>query len=314
MRRIYPDAASGIFVALRQPGAVPALLIEVGAGAVAVVGEYPSARGFELYPGVSVTPGGRGRTRLCLVLADPRYRDFLEVLVDDVGKATALAPGEGEAVKAFIARLHIWQNFMRKHRVEGLTREAQLGLFGELLFLSIHLLDRIPAHDAVNAWTGPTGGNQDFDIGGRCVEVKSSTVIPPVVVNIASMTQLDETLVETLLLCQLSLVFDDRRGESLPDLVDRLRTSIQTQDVSALDRFNAKVIEGGYLDLHSELYSGTRYRHRQTRFFKVANAFPRIVTTDLRDGIAECSYAVLLSACAPYEVPQSAAIAALLNR
>ena len=59
LRRIYPDADSGIFVALRQPGAVPALLVEVDATAIGVVGEYPSARGFELYP-ESVTPGPAG--------------------------------------------------------------------------------------------------------------------------------------------------------------------------------------------------------------------------------------------------------------
>ena len=312
LRRIYPDADSGIFLALRQPGAVPALLVEVDATAVGVVGEYPSARGFELYP-ESITPGPRGRTRLCLVLADPRYRDILEVLVNDVSERIALTLGEGEAVKTFIARLYVWQNFMRKHGVQGLTKEAQIGLFGELLFLAAHLADRVPAYDLVNVWKGPTGGTQDFAIGGHSVEVKSTTVVPPITVNIASMTQLDETLVELLLLCHVSLVLDGRDGESLPELVDRLRATIQIQDVSALDSFNAKLIEAGYLDSQSELYSDTRYRHRETRFFKVADDFPRITARDLREGISECSYTVLLTACAPYEVGCTEAIAALLN-
>ena len=312
LRRIHPDAACGIFVALRQPGAVPALLVEVGVTAVDVVGEYPSARGFELYP-ESVTPGPRGRTRLCLVLADTRYRDVLEVLVNDVIERIAVAPGESEVVKAFIARLHIWQNFMRKHSVEGLTKEAQIGLFGELFFLAANLLDRAPAHDVVNAWKGPTGGNQDFDIGGRCVEVKSTTVIPPVSVNIASMTQLDETVVELLLLCHMSLALDGGEGESLPGLVERLRATIQIQDVSALDGFNAKLIEAGYLDAHSALYSDARYMHRETRFFAVTNGFPRVAPGDLREGISECNYTVVLAACAPYEVEGTEAIAALLN-
>ena len=312
LRRIYPDAACGIFVALRQPGAVPALLVEVDASAVGTVEEYPSGRGFELYP-ESVTPGPRGRTKLCLVLADTRYRDVLEVLVNDVSERIVAAPGEGEAVKAFIARLHIWQNFMRKHGVEGLTKEAQIGLFGELLFLAAHLLDQAPAHDAVNAWKGPTGGNQDFDIGGRCVEVKCTTVIPPVSVGIASMVQLDDTLVELLLLCHISLVLDGGDGESLPELIDRLRDAIRIQDISALDGFNAKLIEAGYLDAHSELYSDARYLHRETRFFTVTSGFPRVTAGVLLEGILECSYTVVLAACAPYEVEGTEAIAALLN-
>ena len=66
------------------------------------------------------------------------------------------------------------------------------------------------------------------------------------------MTQLDETLVEFLLLCHVSLVLDGGDGESLPELVDRVRATIQIQDVSALDGLNAKLIEAGYLDSHSE--------------------------------------------------------------
>ena len=312
LRRIDPDAACAIFVALRHPGAVPALLVEVDASVVSAVKEYPLARGFEFYP-QSVTPGPRGRTRLCLVLADTRYRDVFEVLVNDVSERMAAAPGEGEAVKAFIARLHIWQNFMRKHGIGGLTKEAQIGLFGELLFLAAHLLEQTPTHDAVNAWKGPAGGNQDFNIGGRCVEVKCTTVIPPVSVGIASMVQLDDTLVELLLLCHISLVLGGGDGESLPELIDRLRCAIQIQEVSALDGFNAKLIEAGYLDAHSELYSDARYQHRETRFFTVTSGFPRVTAGDLLEGISECSYTVVLAACAPYEVEGTEAIVTLLN-
>ena len=153
LRRIYPDADSDVFMALRHPGSVPALLVEVDAAAVGIVDGYPSARGFELYP-ESVTPGPGGRTRLCLLLADTRYRDVFEVLVNDVSDTIARTPGESESVNSFLARLRIWQNFMKKHGVEGLTKEAQVGLFGELSFLANHLIDRLPVHDSVNVWKG----------------------------------------------------------------------------------------------------------------------------------------------------------------
>ena len=312
LRRIYPNSHSGIFVALRHPGTVPALLVEVDAASVPMAVEFPSACGFELYP-ETVTPGPRGTTRLCLVLADARYRDILEVLVNDVSERIALTGGQREGVTTFVARLHVWQTFMKKHGVEGLTKEAQIGLFGELSFLADHLINRLPAHDSVNAWKGPTGGTQDFGIGGRCVEVKSTTIVLPVSVNIANIAQLDDTLVELLLLCHTSLVLDERNGKSLPDLVDRLRTTIHGQDVSALDIFNAKLIVAGYLDSHRELYADTRYRHRKTTFFKVIEGFPRITSEDLRAGISECRYAILLTACTHYEVEVSKAIAAFLN-
>ena len=312
LRRICPNMDTDIFVALRHPGAVPSLLVEVDTSAVRVTAEYPSARGFELYP-ESVTPGPRGRTRLCLVLADHRYRDVFEVLVNDVGERITNTLGQEEGIKTLIARLYVWQNFMRRHGVEGLTIEAQIGLFGELTFLAHHLIDQLPAQDSVNAWKGPTGGNQDFNIGGRCVEVKSTTVIPPVSVTIPNITQLDETLVDLLLLCHISLAPNERTGESLPELVDRLRATLHVQDVSALDDFNVKLIEAGYLDSHRELYSSARYGPPTTTFFRINRDFPRITVDDLRIGIAECSYSVLLTACAPYELEVADAVAALLN-
>ncbi len=222
-------------------------------------------------------------------------------------------PGESEAVRAFMAWLRVWQNFMRKHGAQGLGQEAQIGLFGELCFLVDHLLDRAPAFDVVDAWKGPIGGNQDFELGARCVEVKSTTVVPPVSVSIASMTQLDETLVNLLLLCHVSLAADGGGGESLPEIVERLRTTIESEDISALDSFNAKLIEAGYLDTHSELYSDRRYTVRGTRFFRVADGFPRIASGDLREGISECTYRVVLAACAPFEVEATEAMAVILN-
>ena len=300
-RRVFKDADCGIFVALRYPGAVPALLIEVDAVAVQVTEEYPAARGFELYP-ETVTPGPRGRTRLCLVLADASYRDVLEVLVNDVIEKIAYTLGQEEGIKTFIARLHIWQNFMRKHGVQGLTKEEQIGLFGELSFLVDHLVNWLSAHESVNAWKGPIEGKQDFDFGVCCVEVKSTTVVPPVSVKIANVTQLDETLVDLLLLCHTSLILDRREGESLPEIVDRLRTVLQDKDVSALDAFNAKLIEAGYLDLHQEVYADIRYKLRETTFYRIVEHFPRITANDIPVGIFECNYSVLLAACAPYKV------------
>ena len=311
-RRIHPDAVCSVLVALRQPSTVPALLMEIDAQAIEVVGEYPSARGFDVYP-ETVTPGPRGRTRLCLVLADAGYRDVFEVLANDVAEEISSAPGEGEAVRAFMARLHVWQNFMRKHGAQGLGQEAQIGLFGELYFLADHLLDRAPAFDAVDAWKGPSGGNQDFKLGERCVEIKSTTVVPPVSVNIASMTQLDETLVNLLLLCHVSLAAGGSGGESLPELIERLRATIEIEDASALDGFNAKLIEAGYLDTHTELYSDRQYTVRATRFFKVAGGFPRIASGDIREGISECAYTIVLAACAPFEVESTEATAMMLN-
>ena len=84
-RRIHPDSVSDVFVAFRFPDRIPALLLEVDSAVIGVVGEYPSARGFEVFA-EPIVPGPRGRTRLCLVLDDDHYFDVFEVLADDVAE------------------------------------------------------------------------------------------------------------------------------------------------------------------------------------------------------------------------------------
>lgn len=304
VRRLHPSSACGLFAAILQPSSVPALLIVVDSDAVGAVVEFPSSRGFQVFP-ESVEPGHRGRTRICLVLADTDYRDVFEVLADDVAGTVAVAPTDDESVRAFLARLHVWQSFMRKHGAKGLTEEAQTGLFGELSFFSECLVGNLPAFDAVEAWRGPIGGNQDFRSGGCCVEVKSSTMVPPVSMEVTSIAQLDESLVDILVLCHVSLAAEGAKGTTLPELADRLREGIGKEDRSALDSFNAKLIEAGYLDIHAELYSKRRYRLRNVKFFRVQEGFPRIAAADVPEGISACSYRVLLAACTPFEMEQS---------
>jgi len=312
-RRLQLDSACAVLGALRQPEGTPAILIEVNTRALGNVVEYPSAKGFEVYP-EPVTLGPRGRARLCLVLADENYREVFEVLANDVAERLSSTSEEPVAIRALLARLNVWQAFMRKHSGTSLAREEQVGLFGELLFLSEHLLKFLEPSDAIDAWKGPFGGTQDFDLRGRCVEVKTTTQQPPISVKINSLAQLDETLVEILFLWCVSLASDKVNGESLPDLVERLRTSIKSEDASAGEKFDASLMVAGYFDAHSKGYDDFRYSIRKTTFFQVEGEFPRIKTSDLRDGIAECNYSLILAECAKFKLSSTEALKLISNQ
>jgi len=160
-RRLHPGAVCDILAALLQPEQKPALLLEVSTRAVTHVAEYPGSHGFAVFP-EPVQPGPQGRVRLCLVLAETGYRDVFEVLAEDVAQVVANTRTEEEAVRSFLARLHVWQRFMQKYGAGGLSPEAQTGLFGELAFFETQLLERLPVWDTVETWQGPVGGIQDF--------------------------------------------------------------------------------------------------------------------------------------------------------
>lgn len=302
-RRLYPEAVCDILAALLQPEQKPALLLEISAQAVTHVAEYPGSRGFIVFP-EPVQPGPQGRVRLCLVLAETGYRDVFEVLAEDVAQTVANVRTEEEAVRSFLVRLHVWQRFMQKYGTGGLSPEAQTGLLGELAFLETQLFGKLSVWDAVEAWQGPVGGIQDFILAHCAIEVKSSTTSTAKIVEISNIAQLDETRVDNLLLCHILLHAGGVSDKTLPDVVNHLRNIIGNENIAALGRFNENLIEAGYLDIHSKLYTERRYRVRNIRFFKVEGDFPRIRVTDVRDGIISCNYSVRISACAPFEIYQ----------
>lgn len=300
-RRIFPDAGPDIRAAILEPGGTPALLIEVASSAIPPDADYPSSRGFELTPEIAV-PGPGGRVRLCLLLSDRVYREVFEVLCQDVAGNLAQASSERATVQSLISRLRIWQGFMKRYGPKGLGPEEQVGLFAELSFLMQNVIGNLPAMGAVQSWKGPVGGVQDFEFSGGSVEIKSTTILPPGAIKISSLSQLDETRVQRLFLCHIAFDTGSVSGWTLPELVQRIRSIVGSEDQSALIRLNESLLEAGYLDIHEGLYSDRRYLVRSVRCFEVRGDFPRIRASEVRTGVVSGSYGIEFSACIPFEV------------
>ena len=312
-RRIFPDGIYDIRAAILQPDVTPALLIEIASPALPPDVEYPSSRGFELFPEV-VIPGPNGRVRLCLLLSERVYREVFEVLCQDVAETVMRASSEPGAVQSLLSRLRIWQGFMKRYGPEGLSPEEQAGLFAELSFLKDSVIGQLPAPSAVESWKGPTGGVQDFQLPGCSVEVKSTTVLPAGNIKISSLSQMDETRVRRLILCHMTLDACGASGLTLPEMVQELRSILGTEDESTLIRFNDCLTEAGYLDIHHGLYSGRHYMIREVRCFEITGGFPRIRASEVRSGVTSGSYSIEFSACLPFEVDASRVRALMFER
>lgn len=311
-RRVVPSAVCDICCAIRQPGDVEAILLEVSSQSIPAGIIYPAARGFTFLPETAV-PGPHGRVRLCLTLTDTRYRDVFEVLCEDVVRNLETARTETQSVTTALARLQVWQEFLRKSGPEGLSEHAQIGLFGELTFLEQMVLGRLPDRQAIGAWAGPLPGVWDFQFLHCTVEVKSSASLPFDSIAISSLAQLDDTQAEALLVCQIGMTEGDPAGSSLPGLVTRLRTRLADRDSSACIMFDDRLLQAGYLDAHSGRYEARTFGVRWFRFFRVRHDFPRIRTMDVRAGVAEARYTIRVPACLPYEISAVDATAFMLE-
>ncbi|SCE78362.1 Putative PD-(D/E)XK family member [Micromonospora coriariae] len=290
-RRLFPQSPHDIFLAVQQPTGRRVLLLRVPASAgQTVVDQFPSlpsTRGLV----IEFATAPDGSTELRVVLTVDERREVFNPLIADMAATAQAAVGPVEALTAAIERFEHWRHLLQSIRDTGLSEEARRGLFGELIVLRDHLCPVLPPQEAVSAWRGPIGTNQDFELANCAIEVKTGTGRNPRSIVIASERQLDDTGTDHLLLAHLSL--DERRGgsgESLNAVVDSLRQASPSAAVRA--ELDDRLIRAGYLSEHRHLYDELRYTVRGTDFWHVTDDFPRITEADLRPGVGGCRYRI----------------------
>lgn len=302
MRRIKADSACDLYVAVEKPSNRRMLLLHFQTIPEPLPRRLPAARGIEVT--WRSEPGKEGVT-LQLALLDQRFAAMFGQVVADLVDVAVQEPAE-MAATACIQRLERWQRFLERAGDEGLGREAQQGLYGELWFLRERLLRVVPEAAAVRAWTGPTGAPQDFQLQGCAIEVKTTAATEPRSLLISNERQLDDAGLRALFLAALSVGAHAGAGETLNEVVNALRTRLLQADSASQDRFEELLLEAGYLQAHAPRYEETGYTIREVSLFRVHEGFPRITGSNLLSGVGEVCYSIALSACRPFAAPDGA--------
>ncbi|MET7649856.1 PD-(D/E)XK motif protein [Streptomyces sp. NPDC005486] len=297
--RLHPESPLDIFLSVSHPGRQRMLVLRADARSadpiVRSVGRLPKAAGIEM----NLSAVSRVEYELQVILTANELREVFNPLVADVADTAKAAPAAAEALAAAVDRFGRWQDLLRAVSRDGLSAEARRGLYGELLVLGDVLLTSQAQSEAVEAWTGPTGTNQDFQLAEVAIEAKASVAKRPRSIRIASERQLDGTGTPALLLALAQL--DERRGgsgESLNTRVESIRR--QLTNPTARVRFDGLLIQVGYLPGHHDLYEEPRYTLRELRFWHVREGFPRLVESDLPEGVGDCTYNVSTSGLDAY--------------
>jgi hypothetical protein len=295
-RRLRPDLAMDVFVAVARPSGRRCLLLKADGVDLRALPRFSGSRGIESR---LVTDAGEGRF-LEVSLRDRAFADIFDKLLDDV--VLTLPPDTGPGVAArVVARLILWQKFLSA-TPSPLGEEAQRGLYGELWFLKEHVF-RLRGLPGVGGWVGPTRAAQDFQFSAMAIEVKTSVADQDQALRIVSERQLDDVGIARLFLFHLSV--DMRAGEtgSLPDLVASVRREIA--DNPWRDEFEGRLAEAGYSDADRERYVQPCYAIREQNLFRVAAGFPRLTESVLQAGVGDVHYSIRLSACKPFAVDMS---------
>jgi hypothetical protein len=299
VRRIYPQSAHEIFIAVRHPDGDRMLTIQVSTHAAADVlrriRALPRTRGLEM----QFTGLGNDNGELRVILTDINLQEVFSPLVSDIAAAANAEPSVTDAVLAAVSRFEHWRQLLQDLAVSGLTPQSRRGLCGELFFLRDQLLTTLPADEAVRSWTGPTGAHQDFQLPSAAVEIKTSSGKQPQTLMISSERELDDTGSGRLILAYYSL--DERRGgsgESLNAVVDRTRDLIT--GMATRETLDDLLVRVGYLRHHRDQYDEPRYTVRKQRFWDVTGDFPRITEADLRPGVGDCEYRISIAGLEQY--------------
>ena len=109
---------------------------------------------------------------------------------------------------------------------------------------------------------------------------------------------------ENLFLYHLSVEVSTGNGQTFCQKIAEIREMLEN-DVPALSMFNAKLFEAGYLDKHEPFYKDRFYKVRSENYYKIGDNFPRIREKELRSGVSEVKYSIILAMCDEYLVSEN---------
>ena len=211
----------------------------------------------------------------------------------------SLAPVTDAAAALGIALMHIkrWKAFLAGRDARILTPNEVRGLFAELQFLRELYQQHLSHGRAVDSWLGPDRSQQDFNFENTAVEIKSLSGRERNSVRISSEDQL-ESLSDRLFLkiYRLSEMPESAKAVSLNDLVRSIETDLIDPD--ALQSFTAKLADYGYTPIAE--YDTPVFIVSGTLCHLVSDGFPRLVRSELPDGLVRVSYDIELEAIAAF--------------
>jgi hypothetical protein len=292
--RLHPESRFNLFAGYDKNSKKRIVSIKSGNLDLAPTKLLPAGRGFRVQYGVNLSDPD-GASSLQFELTDPTFADVFDVIGNNVLTQILESADDYESFKRFVTQIEEWQSFLDALPSETLSFHARQGLFAELWFLQEYLLRDQVASCAVGSWAGPKSQAKDFQFAGLAVEVKSSSSKEHTRFTVNNEMQLDQQSVGKLFLCGILLEPLTAGGFSLPEVIAKIRSSL-AGDYKVLRSFSDKLVQVGYRDADAQFYV-ERFSVRSIRFFDVIDGFPRIVGSDLRLGVGDVRYSILLSEC-----------------
>lgn len=285
------------FLALQQPGLVPALLIDLPATVRPRSLANFATRAFEVvlaaFPGLPA-----GHIGVAVNLLDQTFDDLFAVFAGEILSAVSASATPEQAVQAINRCIARWRRFVDSGR-RALTDEAVRGLIGELAVLG-RAARRIGFLNALTAWRAPFDSIRDFEFDSSSLEVKTYQVQAGPSLRINDPAQLEPSPARPLHLCAVRLAPTDA-GRTLPEVIQFLADMYSSQPGGVVQLEEA-LASYGYLQSQARTFTD-RFSIGPISVFAVGDGFPRIRPVDVPAGVEDVRFAIPIGAIARFEIP-----------
>jgi len=253
---------------------------------------------------ITEDPQNKSFVFLNLILINKSDAEIFNVLLSDIISSITDLTDEQSILKGFLNRIETWRNLFDKLDAAGLSAEYQIGLFGELYFLKKWLLSSSEKENCIKSWCGPDNTIRDFQNKTWGLEVKTTQTNNHQKLQISSERQLDTTTLNNLILYHLSVEKQPSNGIMLNELVNDI-IGILSSASETKTLFMEKLMQVGYLMDQQLLYTAFGYHIRQENYYLVNDEFPRIEEKDIRKGVGDVKYSIILSEYTNYIITES---------
>ena len=302
LRRYSSSVLPDIYVALQQPEHLRGVALRIRSDNQINVSRYSTLQDVSL----SIVPEKNDTVKCFLLirLLNSNHKDVFATLCEDLIWEIAQVNDEEIFLKVLLDRFEKWKSLFDRATQGGLSSEEQRGLYGELYFLRKWISLTADFQKCIFSWLGPQMELRDFQSGKWGVEVKTTYSNNHQRIYVSSERQLDMSNLDTLFLFHLSLESQHLNGENLNQMISSI-INLLSEDALAMVQFKSRLLQAGYYFEHSDSYDDNGYHVRQESFYSVRDDFPRIEESDLRAGVGDVKYSIIISNYDNYLVTDS---------
>ena len=242
--------------------------------------------------------------KILMSVNDEKYSDFFIKLINLIITKNFLENLiDKKSIISFLENLISAKDFFEDSNAPTkLTKESQIGLYGEVYVLSKILTKKFTNKNSINFWTGPSK-KHDFTTEKNLIEIKTTTTNSKKI-NTSSNNQIAPVHDKKLDIIFLQIK-ENVKGLSLVGIIDNYLTFLKAESEILLNDFLLKLAQCNYLDIHKDEYT-QKYLIDKANYFEVREDFPYIKKVEIPAELSDLSitYKIDLEKCEDFRISE----------